>query len=374
MTALFDLTTPGYRLRARGVSRSLSPAHWDGASVAQAAREALAEAAQTSGAEAPLVVGLIPFNCAEQAVFYLPQEVEWSTPAARPDLPPAPHAVAPDMLQLRGGDSPAYRASVAEAIRRIHAGQLDKVVLARRVTVESGSPIDVDGVYQRLCGRNSTAYVYRMDLPQADGEAPAVLLGASPELVLGSDAQGRVQSLPLAGSAPRGGDPEADQQAAQALLRSPKDLAEHALVVQAVGETFRRFADDVSVPASPDLVQTPVIWHLGTPISGSLRPGVSPLELVYALHPTPAVGGWPLETARQAIAELEDFDRGFYAGLLGWMDGQGRGEWVLVLRGGIVAGATATVYAGAGIVANSDPEKEHAETATKLRTFINALA
>jgi isochorismate synthase len=145
-------------------------------------------------------------------------------------------------------------------------------------------------------------------------------------------------------------------------------------VVQAVGETFRRFADDVSVPASPDLVQTPVIWHLGTPISGSLRPGVSPLELVYALHPTPAVGGWPLETARQAIAELEDFDRGFYAGLLGWMDGQGRGEWVLVLRGGIVAGATATVYAGAGIVANSDPEKEHAETATKLRTFINALA
>lgn len=370
MTALFDLSTPGYRLRARGVARTLSPARWDGASVAQAAQQALAEAAQAGGDQTPLVVGLIPFNGAEQAVFYLPQEVEWTSPTPQPVTSPVS---APDMLRLTGGDSPTYRASVAEAIRRINAGQLEKVVLARRVTVESGQPIDVDGVYQRLCGRNSSAYVYRMDLPQATGETPAVLLGASPELVLGSD-QGRVQSHPLAGSAPRATDPEADRQAAQALLRSPKDLAEHALVVQAVGETFRRYAIDVSVPTGPDLVQTPVIWHLGTPISGQLRPGVSPLELVYALHPTPAVGGWPLETARQTIAELEDFDRGFYAGLLGWMDAQGRGEWVLVLRGGIVSGATATVYAGAGIVANSDPEKEHAETATKLRTFINALA
>lgn len=339
--------------------------------MADAVDAALAAAVKAGrGGAKPIVIGLVPFDSATPGVFYVPAGVDWG----KADSVPSPEGDRPaEPVEVRGGDSPAYRASVAEALRRIQAGTLDKVVLARSVTVEAASPFDDDRVYARLCAQNRNAYVYRMDLPVDPGHAgSAVVLGASPELVLGSDRR-MIRSLPLAGSSPRAANEFADREAARALLGSRKDLAEHMHVVQAVGETFRRYADHVEVPREPQLVQTPVIWHLGTPITGVLRPGVSPIELMYALHPTPAVGGWPQEIARQTIADLETADRGFYAGLIGWMDAEGNGEWVLVLRGGVVTGNVATVFAGAGIVANSDPEKEHVETATKLRTFISAL-
>lgn len=370
MNARFDLTTPGYRLRARGVAQRIDPDHWDGASVAAAVDAALAAAnSNARNGSKPIVIGLVPFDTNKKAVFYIPEEAEFSTdrPAASP-----PSDEQHNVLEIHGADSPSYRKNVTEALKRIQSGALDKVVLARSVTVDSNLPIDIDAVYTRLCARNGSAYVYRMDLPDSLEQAPAVLLGASPELVLSSD-HGKIRSTPLAGSIPRAADARADQEVARALLQSKKDLAEHSLVVQAVGETFRQFADMVEVPEEPQLVQTPVIWHLGSYITGMLRENVSPIALAYALHPTPAVGGWPQDIARKTIAELEDFDRGFYAGLIGWMDEDGNGEWVLTLRCGIVHGKRATVFAGAGIVAGSDPEKEHTETRTKLQTFINAL-
>ncbi|NLR99823.1 isochorismate synthase [Rhizobium sp. P38BS-XIX] len=316
-----------------------------------------------------IVVGLVPFDADAEAVFYIPEEVEFNT-----DYPTAalPKEERRNAFEIHGDDSPAYRKNVTEALKRIESGDLDKVVLARSVTVDFNAPIDIDAVYARLCARNGSAYVYRVDLPDSLEDAPAVLLGASPELVLSSD-KGKIRSTPLAGSIPRATNALADEEVARGLLNSKKDLVEHSLVVQAVGDTFRQFADMVEVPTEPQLVQTPVIWHLGTYITGMLRENVSPITLAYALHPTPAVGGWPQEAARKAIAELEGFDRGFYAGLIGWMDDEGNGEWVLTLRCGIVSGNKATVFAGAGIVAGSDPEKEHTETRTKLQTFINAL-
>lgn len=370
MSVRFDLTTPEYRLSARGVARSVSPSHWEGSAVADAADAALAETLREGRVGGkPIVVGLVPFNSETRAIFYVPRDVDWSAKDAEP-LPCGDST--PELPNVRDDDSLAYRASVAEALRRIRAGNLEKVVLARRVTVERGAPIDSERVYARLCALNRNAYVYRFDLPEDAPLSPTVLLGASPELILGSRKR-KIHSLPLAGSTPRGADALSDQEAADALLKSRKDLAEHRYVVQSVAEVFRRFADEVEVPPEPQLVPTTVIWHLGTPITGILREGTSPIELVYALHPTPAVGGWPREVARQTIAELEGFDRGFYAGVVGWMDAEGNGEWVLVLRGGIVKGSVATAFAGAGIVANSDPEKEYAETVTKLRTFIGAL-
>ena len=370
MSARFDLKTPEYRLRARGVAWSVSPARWEGPAVADAVDTALAKAAQEGHAGGmPVVVGLVPFNSATRGIFYIPRDVEWSATDA--EAPSAGDQVT-ELPEIRDRDSPTFRASVAEAIRRIRAGALEKVVLARRVTVEANAPIDDDRLYTRLCALNRNAYVYRFDLPEGAGLSSSVLLGASPELVLGSRKR-EIRSLPLAGSTPRGADALSDRAAADALSTSQKDLVEHGYVVQSVGDVFRRFADEVEVAPEPQLVPTPVIWHLGTPITGVLREGASPIELIYALHPTPAVGGWPREAAWQAIAELEEFDRGFYAGLVGWMDAEGNGDWVLVLRGGIVQENKATVFAGAGIVANSDPEKEHAETATKLRTFISAM-
>ncbi|MBO0904701.1 isochorismate synthase [Jiella sonneratiae] len=370
MHASFELTTPRYRLRCRGVSRRVTADVWNGPAVAEAVRNGFASAQGGRGAaEKPVVVGLVPFERGAPARLWVPEVVKWDC-ADQGALPVRDEVT--DPVSIQGSDSPAFREWVAEAVRRIGACELEKVVLARRVIVECPAPIDCDRVHARLRAHNRAAFVYRIDLPCEAGETSSVFLGASPELVLGSSGR-RVSSHPLAGSAPRLAGSSEDRQAAESLLASGKDRREHLLVVRAVGETFRGFAEDVEVPGEPTLFETPVVWHLGTRISGTLHEGISPIELAYALHPTPAVGGWPQVAAERTIADLEDFPRGWYAGLIGWMDGEGNGEWVLALRCGIVNGKEATVFGGAGIVSGSDPEKEHAETATKMRTFINAL-
>lgn len=374
----FDLYTPSYRLRTSGVSRRLEVEEWSGSEVALAARTLL-EQPPVDGA-APLVVGVIPFDPAQSAYLYQPMAVSWDDPQQSNGSTTA----ARGPLLGVATDSPNYRRSVAAAVARIRAAELDKVVLSRRQVVRTvDDPFDPDAVFAGLLARNPTAYTFRVDLPpdwdslvtahdaEACGEA-AVLLGASPELVVGSRDR-RVWSHPLAGTCARGATPALDEAAAEQLLRSGKDLQEHALVARAVADVFRRFATPVQVPAKPSLVPTPVLWHLGTMIEGVLREGVSPLELAYALHPTPAVCGWPREAAKTLIAELEPRERGPFAGLVGWMDATGNADWVLAIRCGIVAGRTAVAFAGAGIVADSVPEEEHAETGLKFATFTDAL-
>lgn len=371
----FDLTTPDYDLRTRGCARRVAVPHWEGPAVAAAVDEALAAVEREGrGGPRPIVVGLIPFDHAQPALLYVPDEVEWQSPPPRA-VDPGPDG-AP--LEVEGVDTPAYLAKVEAALGRIAAGPLEKVVLARHVTMRAPAPFDVDRIAARLRARNRDAYVYRVHLPEGGGPAGTpwaeggVLLGATPELVLGCTG-GRVRSNPLAGSLPRVAEKDADAARAQALLQSSKDRAEHHFVVHATAETFRRFADDVTVSAAPELVATPVVWHLGSHIAGTLRPGLSPLELAYALHPTPAVSGWPQDAARAAIAELEDFDRGYFGGLVGWMDRTGNGAFALTIRCGLLRGPRATLYAGAGIVDGSTPDQEHVETWTKLQTVIDAL-
>lgn len=367
--ALFRFATPRYRLEAHGARDHISASGWNGKTVAREIEKAFINA-KLDGEPNPVLVGAVPFDSRQPAHLYVPRKCNWQS--TKPHTPPE----ADQAIHLHGYDSPAYRASVAKALRRISIGALDKVVLARRVVAESRQPFDVDAIYSRLYHRNPSAFVYQIGLPRraqtaAQDQGP-VLLGASPELVLGIDGD-NVKSAPLAGSIPRGSDKEQDEQRAADLLSSQKDLYEHAVVVRAVGAHFRRHCQQVHIPDKPNLVQTPVIWHLGSHVSGLLRSGVHPIELAYALHPTPAVSGWPQKAARQAISELENFDRGFFAGLVGWMDAKGNGEWALTLRCGVIDGARADVFAGAGIVDGSDPEKEHTETATKLRTFLSAL-
>lgn len=369
MSSRFELATPRYRLRTNGIAHRITPSTWDGAAVADAVTEALSYAARgKESVNEPIVVGLIPFDKQQPATLYVPNKVQWSAPVqpARTTGPPL-HKLAVESQQ-----SGSYEAAVAVAVDRIRAGLIDKVVLARRVTLKSEDDIDRDQVYARLLAQNNQAFVYRVDLPALAGQASPALIGASPELLLASTGS-KIVSEPLAGSAPRADDSKIDKEVGQRLRRSQKDMHEHSLVVRSVGDSFRQYADNVVVPKEPSLVQTPVLWHLGTRITGVLRPEVSPVELAYELHPTPAVGGWPRHTAGKVIHELEDFDRGFYSGLLGWMDSRGNSEWVLVLRGGVVDRNTATLFAGAGIVANSSPEREREETSVKLRTLIDAL-
>lgn len=382
---IFEMSTPHYHLRTSGVHHHITPSAWTGTAVAEAVQEAL-DTARTCSSDAttsdgpPLVVGAIPFDTSTPASLYVPELAEWGAPA----VPATPADDAP-CTPVPAPDSPGYRHAVSRAVQVINAGELDKVVLARQMTVEHPGPVDLDVLFATLAAENPRAFTYRVDLPAGctGSGVPGAFLGASPELVLRCRDR-VVTSMPLAGSIPRCSDGSTDpdtvnEQRRSQLLNSAKDLREHSLVARRVAEVFRAHATGVSVPACPEIVETPVIMHLASTISGRLREGVSPVDLVYALHPTPAVSGWPAEQATALIRELEDADRGMHAGLVGWVDGDGNSEWALALRGGLIrdngaGGSTTTAFAGAGIVSGSDPDLEHTETAVKFSTFIRALS
>jgi isochorismate synthase len=261
----------------------------------------------------------------------------------------------------------AYENAVREAAVRIRRGEIRKVVLARTVEVTAGRQLDPRRLAHRLRAVDPAAYTFA--LPVDSG----VLVGASPELLVSRRGL-EVRSNPLAGSAPRSGDPGEDRANAEALVRSDKDREEHAIVVDAVAETLRPFCVELTWDPEPVLHETPNVWHLSTRFRGVLRdPAPTALDLVAALHPTPAVAGEPRDAALATIAELEPFDRGRYSGAVGWVDADGDGEWAIALRCAELRGDRAVLYAGAGIVADSDPARELDETERKFRAFLDAL-
>jgi isochorismate synthase len=260
-----------------------------------------------------------------------------------------------------------YADAVRTATQRIRAGELRKVVLARQIRVEAGRVLDPLLLAARLRAVDPDAYTFVA--PTARG----VLVGASPELLVAKNGL-EVRSNPLAGSAPRSGDPGEDLANAAALSDSSKNREEHAIVVEAVAETLRPFCDELAWDPEPVLLPTANVWHLSTRFHGVLRDAATDvLQLVAALHPTPAVCGSPRATARALISELEPFERGAYAGPVGWIDAEGDGEWAIALRCAELRGGRATLFAGAGIVADSDPEAELDETERKFRAFLDSL-
>jgi isochorismate synthase len=271
-------------------------------------------------------------------------------------------------IQLRAVPSPdAYKDAVRRAVVRIDGGELRKVVLARTIEVTADRALDPRLLASRLRAVDPDAYTFAA--PTDEG----VLVGASPELLVSR--RGReVRSNPLAGSAPRSGDAEEDRANADALIGSSKEQEEHAIVVEAIAETLRPFCEELTWDPEPVLRETPNVWHLSTRFRGALRePSPTALDLVAALHPTPAVAGEPREAALAIIEELEPFDRGRYAGPVGWVDAEGDGEWAIALRCAELRGGRAILYAGAGIVSGSEPARELDETERKFRAFLDAL-
>ncbi|MYZ44778.1 isochorismate synthase [Achromobacter sp. KS-M25] len=261
-----------------------------------------------------------------------------------------------------------YEAQVIAALHRFETTALDKVVLARTLRLELDGPLDLHRLLANLLARNVHGYTYAVPLAH-----DAVFLGATPELLV-RRAGNRVMLNPLAGSAARCLDPDEDQHAARTLMASGKDLHEHAIMIDAIAQALRPLCRTLQVPSQPSLTATDALWHLSTTIEGELAdPATTSLDLAYALHPTPAVGGYPTTLAQNAIAELESFDRGLFAGFVGWMDATGDGEWAVSLRCALCEPHQATLYAGAGIVPGSIPAAETAETQTKFRTMLNAL-
>ena len=290
------------------------------------------------------------------------------TPKAMPSVGPLEiHDAFSDLQVREAPGAVVYAEAVRAATERIHAGQLRKVVLARTIEVDAGRDLDPRRLAKRLRSVDPDAYTFIAPTPGG------VMVGASPELLVsrrGLD----VRSNPLAGSAPRSGDPDEDRANADALVASAKDREEHAIVVEAVADALHPFCEALEHDPEPVLLATANVWHLSTRFKGTLRePAPNALELVAALHPTPAVCGTPREVAQALIAELEPFDRGCYAGPVGWMDANGDGEWAIALRCAELRGTRAILYAGAGIVADSVPEREVDETERKFRAFLDSL-
>ena len=287
-----------------------------------------------------------------------------------------PHDPFTDM-QLRPDPEPdEYAAAVAEAARRVRIGALRKVVLARTLIVDAGRALDPKQLLWRLRAVDPDCYTFAApEMERARGEIQpmALLVGATPELLVAEHGP-EIRATPLAGSAPRHGDPAEDRAAAQALLDSPKDREEHAAVIEAVAEALGEACEELRSPKEPELLGTANVWHLATPFTGRARDDIgSVLELVAKLHPTPAVCGSPRTLARAALAELEPIERGLYAGPVGWVDRDGDGEWAIALRCAEITGGSARLFAGAGIVADSVPQLELDETERKFRALLDSL-
>jgi isochorismate synthase len=301
--------------------------------------------------------------------------VETGPVDAASDDPPAFEAVArvaphEPFAEIQLREVPAasvYGEAVAAAVARIRGSDLRKVVLARTLEVEAGRTLDPRLLAQRLRAVDPDAYTFAA--PMDDG----VIVGASPELLV-SRRVTEVRSNPLAGSAPRSGDPDEDRANADGLVESAKEQEEHVIVVEAVAEILGPSCSELTWDPEPVLLETPNVWHLSTRFRGTLRePPPSALDLVAELHPTPAIAGTPTTTALSTIEELEPFDRGRYAGPVGWVDAEGDGEWAIALRCAELRRDRATLFSGAGIVADSEPAREVDETERKFRAFLDAL-
>ncbi|MGB3229404.1 MAG: isochorismate synthase [Mycobacterium sp.] len=322
---------------------------------------------------APIILGALPFDLSQPAALIRPQTVGFTE--ALPEWPVRELPVARVAETIPAADE--HRARIAAALTRLRDPAIDlhKVVLARALRVAADGPLDARTVLQRLVANDTPASSFLVDLSAAgEGYSGTALVGASPELLVARRGQ-QVTCRPFAGSAPRLADPRADEASGAALAESAKDRHEHQLVVDALRETLEPLCTRLQIAAQPQLTKTAAVWHLYTPISGLLRErATTALDLALALHPTPAVGGSPVREATALIGQLEG-DRGFYAGAVGWCDQRGDGRWVVSIRCAQLSAdrRTADAHSGGGIVAESDPDNEFAETTTKFRTILSAL-
>jgi menaquinone-specific isochorismate synthase len=260
-----------------------------------------------------------------------------------------------------------YRAVVAKAVARIEAGEFTKIVLARAQEFGSDQPLHPLRVLNGLRQRFPDCYAFSL----ANGRGQS-FIGASPERLV-RVSKGVLETEALAGSIRRGAGASEDAALAGTLLRSEKDRREHQHVLAAITARLEHLGLAPEYAAEPGLRRLANVQHLHTPIRAALPENVRLLAVLAALHPTPAVGGAPLAAAVAAIRGLENFPRGLYAGAIGWSNARGGGEFFVGLRSALVDGGMARVYAGAGIVAGSTPEKEFAETELKFKAMLEAL-
>ncbi len=334
----------------------------------------------------PIALGIMPFDSAAPTELIIPHFIVgknaqghcWLTTVCSDDEPlhahgddfpldlaptPVPSTSSFDIRPVTPPD--VYRAAVVAARDAVRCGDLTKAVIARSIEVISSNPIDVHAVLLRLRASFSQSFRYSID----------GFIGASPELLLSVDGD-VVTSHPLAGTAPRTGDPAVDQRSAEHLLMSMKDQIEHRVVIDVIHDQLLPWCSYLDWEAEPSIVQVANVQHLGTRIEGRLTAARPPLlEMARLLCPTPALGGHPRERALKLISDVEGQDRGPYGGAVGWVDSYGNGTWAVAIRCAQISPdrSRALLFAGGGIVAESDPDSELAETQAKFQAMLSAL-
>ncbi|MDY0892076.1 isochorismate synthase [Frigoribacterium sp. CFBP9030] len=292
--------------------------------------------------------------------------VAWITRVDGAATPAAMPVGASVRLRLTDGDLSAagYADAVARAVEAIEHRDVSKVVLARDLVGRIPAEADLRLVAATLLTAYPDCYTFAVD----------GLIGASPETLVRTE-RGEVTARVLAGSAARGVDAASDERAAHALATSPKDLDEHSYALRSLLLSLGRHADGIVTAEQPFTLKLPNLWHLASDVRGRLTDGSSSLDLIASLHPTAAVAGTPTQEALALIRELEPFDRGRYAGPVGWVGADGDGEWAIALRCAQVSpDGTVRAFAGAGIVADSVPDREVAETRMKFQPVVGAFA
>jgi menaquinone-specific isochorismate synthase len=325
----------------------------------------------------PIMFGSIPFDTSRNAEFILPTVTFCKTREGETwvtvidDAPiPKPSQVTTEAtkphLDVRDGVSiPTYIAAVEAARAAVRNGELTKAVIARDIYVDADAPIDIHAVLLRLKSSFGTSYRYSFD----------GFVGASPELLVAIH-DDEITSHPLAGTTPRTGDPERDAALAKQLLASAKNQIEHRVVIDMVHDTLLPHCSYLDWEAEPSVVQVANVQHLGTQLVGKLsEPRIHVLEAALALSPTPALGGYPRVEALQLIANHEGMDRDRYGGAIGWFDVNGNGVFAVAIRCAQFneSRTQARLFAGGGIVADSEPLEELAETQSKLQAMLAAI-
>ncbi len=325
----------------------------------------------------PVLFTSFSFDRNEESVLVIPKVVvgqkgsqswiTWIGDTPQPVLPESPAEFSQGAFTFGAGSisTDAWKERVAEAIKRIETSGVDKVVLARDLVATSPQEIQAIPVLKKLAAEYPSTWTFAVD----------GLVGATPELLLRLS-RGMVTSRVLAGTIPKTGDDEKDLALAASLARSSKDLEEHEYAVRSVAEALEPFCSSTNVPESPFVLHLANVMHLATDVTGALietKQRVDAFSLLKSLHPSAAVCGTPRNIAFDIIDEIEGMNRGRYAGPVGWIDASGDGELGIALRTGQISGKEIRIYAGCGIVAGSNPEKELEESSAKMIPMRSAL-
>jgi menaquinone-specific isochorismate synthase len=386
----------GFALAALGQALAIDVPAGDRASAAERTADALS-AIECDGdidtyGTGPLAFAALPFATERSATIVVPEVAygrdrggtRWITWVGDGPPPSRDALIARLTMESRLHEHPrafsvsaarteqSWRASVAAVRDRLRAGDARKAVMARELDIVCDAPVARWPVIDRLRTAYASSFVFAVPCAPL-GESTPWLVGATPELLVRRIGD-IVRSQPMAGTTRRSTDAQTDARLAALLLASHKDRNEHQITIDTVHDTLLPWCSYLDSETEPSIVSVANVHHLATFVEGRLsKPLPSVLELVTALHPTPAVCGHPRDAARALIDEHEQMDRGSYAGAVGWVDRSGQGEWAVALRCAEIAGTRARLFAGGGIVVDSDPDAELEETRVKFETMLGAI-